>query len=579
MRASVVVALLLGACGGARRAETPVTPPAIVTSNVERADYAGSAACEPCHAEVVAKWRRTPMHNMTRIAGEAAIDAPFDGAVFSFKHDRVVLETHQGVKHMRLETAEKGVALYRLTRVIGGRHREDFAGVLVKDGEVVDPEERILPVSFMRASRELRYKGYSVMEKERPGLRAAGEWRKRCIFCHNTEPYLDVMLGALGQAAPYQGVVVDALLPEKKRASYRVLDFDKLRSALHAETKLLDPSDAVMVARASSVAAVVERATKSIRARFSGEHLLEVGIGCESCHGGAREHVNNPRTKPSYVPRAPYLSVAPPAGTDARAQSITRVCARCHQVLFSAYPFTWEGGLRAITPGGSNINSGEARDFLLGGCASKMTCTACHDPHAPSAPARADDSVCVGCHAEKKGAAHSHHESVTCVGCHMPRKNLGLAGKLNRYHRIGSPNDRVRVEQDRPLECALCHERKTAKELVETMEQWWGKTFDRGALEELYGDLSGSPLLATLSRGKPHEQGVAIAIAGETKLRPAVPFLVPQATHKVPLLRYWAVDALTAILGGPSGVDLHRDTAEIDKKVRGWVSSKGFVLP
>jgi hypothetical protein len=578
VRAGVLVAVLLGACGGARRADTPASPPAIVTSNVARADYAGSASCEPCHAEIVAKWQKTPMHNMTRVADRAAIAAPFDGTVFHFKQDYVTLELHNGVKYMRLETVEKGTSLFRVTKVIGGRHREDFAGVLMNGDEVVDPEEKILPVSFMRATKELRYKGYSVMEKERPSLRASGEWRKRCIFCHNTEPYLDAMLGGFGAKA-YQGVVVDTLLPESKRASYQILDVAKFRDALYEEVKVLDANDAVIVARTSGPMAAIETATSSFRARYDGKHLLEVGIGCESCHGGSKEHVLNPRSKPSYSPRAPYLSVTPPAGTDARAQSITRTCARCHQVLFSAYAFTWEGGLRAMTPGGSNINSGEARDFLLGGCASKMTCTACHDPHSPSGTPRADDGVCIGCHAEKKGAAHSHHDTVTCVGCHMPRKNMGLAGKLNRYHRIGSPTDAARVEKDRPLECALCHEKKTANELVTSMEQWWGKKFDRKALEDLYGDLDGSPLLATLSRGKPHEQAVAIAVAGETRLRPAVPFLVPHATHSIPLLRYWTVDALTAIVGGPSGVDLHRDTAEIAKKTRAWVSGKGFVLP
>lgn len=575
-----LVAIVLGACGGVRRADPPVTPPAVVTSNITRADYAGSAACEPCHAELVAKWKQTPMHNMTRAAEHAVIDAPFDGTVFHFKDDYATLETHNNVKYMRLETKEKGSSLYRVTKVIGGKHREDFAGVQVKEvgGEAIGEDDHILPVSFMRATKELRYKGYSVMEKERPGLRASGEWRKRCIFCHNTEPYLDVMLGAFGASKPYQGVMVDALLPEAKRATFQVLDFDKFRDALHGEVKALDPNDAVLVARANGVVAAVERATTSIRARFDTRHLLEVGIGCESCHGGAKEHVLNPRTKPSYAPRAPYLSVTQPSGTDARAQSITRTCARCHQVLFSAYPFTWEGSLRAMTPGGSNINSGEARDFLLGGCASKMTCTTCHDPHAPKGVARADDGVCAGCHADKKGAGHSHHTAVTCVDCHMPKKNMGLAGKLNRYHRIGSPTDKTRVEKDRPLECALCHEKKSARELVESMETWWGKTFDRPALKELYGDLDGSPILATLSRGKPHEQAVAIAIAGETKLRPAVPFLFPQLTHSVPLLRYWALDALTAILGGPSGVDLHRDTAEIQKKARLWVTGKGFTL-
>lgn len=557
-----------------------VDPPLLVTSNVARGDYAGSASCTACHSDIAARWNKTPMHNMTRLIESAVVSAPFDGTVFHFKTDYVTLEMHKGAKYMRLNTKEKGELLFRVTKVIGGRHREDFAGVQVNEqGDVLDPDDKILPVSFMRATRELRYKGYSVMDSERPSLRASGEWRKRCIFCHNTEPYLDVMLGALSTSKPYQGAVVDSLLPAAKRATFTVTDFDKFRDAAYDEIRRLNVNDGVAIARAADVPATVERATTSIRARFDARNLLEIGIGCEACHGGSAEHVREPRTKPSLTPRAPWLSVTPPKGTDAHAQSVTRTCARCHQVLFSAYSYTWEGGLRAKEPGGSNINSGEGRDFLLGGCASKMTCTACHDPHSPADTPRVDNAVCTGCHQGKETKAHTHHESVTCVGCHMPKKNMGLATKLVRYHRIGSPNDRVRVESDRPLECALCHEKKSARELVESMEAWWGKTFDRAALTGLYGDLSGSPILSTLSRGKPHEQAVAIAVAGEAKLRPAVPFIVPHVTHSVPLLRYWAVDSLTAILGGPSGIDLHRDTAEIAARARLWVGNKGFVLP
>lgn len=570
------------ACGGARAVATPKpTPPAVVTSNVTRFDYAGSASCTPCHADIAARWNKTPMHNMTRAIDHAAVSAPFDGTVFHFKADYVTLETHNNVKFMRLDTKEKGTLLFRVTKVIGGRYREDFAGVQVNDkGDVLDPEDKILPVSFMRATRELRYKGYSVMDSERPSLRASGEWKKRCIFCHNTEPYLDVMLGAIAATKPYQGVVVDNFLPASKRATVTITDFAKFRDVVYDEVRRLDYNDGVAVARANDLGSTVEHAVNSIRGRFDTRNLLETGIGCESCHGGSIEHVREPATKPSLAPRAPWLSVKTPGPPESEhAQSVTRTCARCHQVLFSGYGYTWEGGLRAKDPGGSNINSGEARDFLLGGCASKMTCTSCHDPHAPSETPRSDNGVCTPCHEGKSNKEHTHHESVTCIGCHMPRKNMGLGGKLTRYHRIGSPTDKARVEKDRPLECALCHEKNSARELVEQMETWWGKSYDRQLLQGLYGELNGTPILETLSRGRAHEVAVAIGVAGESKLRPAVPFLVPHVTHSIPLLRYWAVDSLTSILGGPSEIDLHRDTAEITKKTRAWVVSKGYVLP
>lgn len=592
-RARLAVLLLgIAACGKTRVVSPKPGAPKALVSNVVRADYAGSAACAPCHGDLHERWTRTAMHGMTRRIESAKIDAPFDGTVFHFKRDFATLETHEGRRYLRLETAEKGASqLYRITKVIGGRLREDFAGVEVDSTDAnAEPKggDKILPVSFMRGSKTLRYKGYSVMEKERPGLRASGEWRRRCIFCHNTEPYLDVLLDGLSpDGKPYQGVVVDPSLPPERRATYRILDQDAFLEALYTEIRTLDANDAVSVARSHDALQGIERATASMRARFDEPNLLEVGIGCESCHNGSKAHVDDPRVEPSLWPVAPWLSVKPPPGTDDRAQSINRACARCHQVLFSAYPFTWEGGLRAKTPGGSNINSGEARDFLLGACSSKLACTACHDPHEPSGVPRADDAVCTGCHAKyaspEAHRAHAHHDPKgaggACVACHMPKKNLGLDGRLGRYHRIGSPTDKVRVEQDRPLECALCHPQKTVSELLASMKAFWGRTYDEKAIEGLYGSLDASPVLATLDRGKPHEQGLAIALAGDARLRPAVPYLVSHGTHPIPLLRYWTVEALSKIFGAPPDVDLHRENAEIHKKLRAWVAGKGFVLP
>src|SRR4029078_10308963 len=187
----------------------------------------------------------------------------------------------------------------------------------------------------------------------------------------------------------------------------------------------------------------------------------------------------------------------PPAGWGeaTRAEHINRACARCHQVLFSRYPFTWEGGgRRGGEAGGSSITSGEARDFLLGGCARQMSCVTCHDPHGTddhtrlqARPAPPANRVCVACHGQYRDPtalrAHAHHDPTgaggACIACHMPRKNMGLGYQLTRYHRIGSPTARARVEGDRPLECALCHPKARVGELVTTIGRWWGKQYDQ----------------------------------------------------------------------------------------------------
>jgi predicted CXXCH cytochrome family protein len=499
------------------------------------------------------------MHQMTRDARAATVRAPFDGTRWHFKEDAIVLERRGEERFVRVESA--GAAkTYRVTRVVGGRTREDFVGVDADHGG----EEVVLPVSFVYATGALRYKGYSVMVHERASLRAGPIWSRTCIFCHNTVPEMDRLLGALagpGRHA-YQGEQVDPWLPPERRATLRIVDEAAFARAARDEMTLLGGAPPPDGEGARSVA---RRAIDVIRAGYDGNALIEVGIGCEACHGGSRQHADNPRTRPSLVPTAPWLEVAQPAGT-----AVNRVCARCHQVLFSRYPFTWEGGRRDAGAGGSHINSGEARDFLLGGCAGAMACTRCHDPHGADDGAAlralatpAGNATCTDCHRDLASAdrlrAHAHHDpggaGGACVACHMPRKNMGLDGKLTRYHRIGSPTDPARVLGDRPLECALCHADRAVGDLVRTMEKWWPVRYPPKRLEELYGSLDANVLRATLERGKPHEQAVAIGVLSEARAIDAAPLIVRQLANEYPLVREWAqraLDGMGVVPQGPS---------------------------
>ena len=145
---------------------------------------------------------------------------------------------------------------------------------------------------------------------------------------------------------------------------------------------------------------------------------------------------------------------------------------------------------------------------------------------------------------------------------------MSLDYRLSSYHRIGSPTDPARVLRDRPLECALCHTDRSVEQLVATMESWWGKRYDRGALRALYGaDLGVNAIRAALT-GKPHEQGTAIGVLGERKAVGAERDLAPLLAHRLPILRFFARHAIESITGKPLPLDLHRNAAALKVEVR-----------
>jgi len=586
-----VVALVFGA--GCRSTATGVSagvPPAQETrSNILRGDYVGSAACATCHKDVYAKWSTSPMRKMTRDPDLAETRAPFAGETFDFKGDQATMFRQGSSRFLRMVSRQEGEHLFRVTRVIGNHYREDFAGVEVTS--TAEPVERglgpelILPVTYYYQTQGYRPKGYSVMTHERPGLHAGGVWNQTCIFCHNTVPWLDTVLGALAGPSPpgYQGVFVDRLLPPERRFTYRVTHEGALLKAIAGEEALVG---AALPEQAHGSQSAARAGIRVLASRFQGQHLVEEGIGCEACHGGGREHSANSHVRTSFAARSDFLAVEPAAGPPpTRALLINRTCARCHQVLFSHYPFTWEGGFRhGGQPGGSSGTSGEARDFLLGGPGRNMACTVCHDPHALDKPEHlaelatpAGNRVCLTCHTSLANpdavAEHAHHlpsgPAGSCIACHMPRKNMALDYSLTRYHRIGSPTDRERVEGDRPLECSLCHADKSVATLVGEMERLWGKRYDRRKLHSLYGDLESNALLATLERGRPHEQVVAAMVLAESKVNTAAPLVARLLASPYPLARRFAAQALTSMLGRPCAIDVDASPADTQKALAG----------
>ena len=69
------------------------------------------------------------MHEMTRASDTAKINAPFAGEQFDFKADHALASERDGQRYLRIASSQFGDHEFRVTKIIGGHHREDFAGV------------------------------------------------------------------------------------------------------------------------------------------------------------------------------------------------------------------------------------------------------------------------------------------------------------------------------------------------------------------------------------------------------------------------------------------------------------------
>ena len=224
-----------------------------------------------------------------------------------------------------------------------------------------------------------------------------------------------------------------------------------------------------------------------------------------------------------------------------------------------------------------------------------MSCVTCHDPHAPDEENQrrlqalegpAGNAVCTRCHAQVPGAGgaarplapRAERAGSLCMNCHMVKKNMSLDTQLGRYHRIGSPTDPRACWATGRWSARSATPTVPVAALVADMERMYGKSYDRDALQRLYGDLrperpSGHPAARQAARaGRRHIPAWAEIVAAMRCRCCSSCWCIR--------IRCCAITSKkrsnrSSGLQAPADFDLHQDNAKILAGAKSWLGSGG----
>jgi hypothetical protein len=448
----------------------PVVGPDAFYSNILPADYVGPGSCGKCHEKQHKLWSAHPHRFMNQLASKAAIKGDFDHHVWKVRPGHAVTFSTHGEDYIMAVDRPAQRTRYKVTRTVGSRFMQFYIGVQTEGpeppGDRVYTTEHRLPFAYwFRMKRWLPLEYFDVggdngVEELKDGLPVVDgvdanlrflAFRTSCVHCHNTFPHTFRLFSST--LAGFPDAVIE---PDMKRLSVALADSvavepnDDAFASLHFK---LDPN----------------------------KDLVTVGISCESCHMGGREHASRAK-EIAFFPANPHLrltslrEVKPFTGKRKNPATSQGICAQCHSA-------------RAIPtfPNGARIrNSSEAKDLLEGACATQIRCVTCHDPHTAGVPSGGAAvprhlDACVSCHpkysTQEQVVAHSRHSAesgVNCLDCHMPRISQGI-DEVSRTHRITVPVEQSMISNAAPNACNLCHLDKSVRWTLDELKRSWGR--------------------------------------------------------------------------------------------------------
>ena len=467
-------------------------------SNVRRVDYVGSDSCRECHLENHDAWMKHGHHRMTAFASDKSVVGDFSGnKTIEFEGGSARFYKSDG--NFFMETLKDGKKwTFRITRTIGWRHMQDYAGYLVSGPDELglgrDKVEHVLPFAYDVAEQHWMPPVHVHPDDDIPDSfepHTIVPYSQACSDCHNAYPVGDRMVRRAGLER------WSAYVPRS--------------TSLHLAAYLNDAHPTTMKPGKQYAEYQSQEVVKI------GEHVRDLkleetvhlqGITCEACHYGGREHAaastkDSSSMLPAFYPISPHVKTAAQSIEELHAKStenINFICGRCHsgsRQLYANGLHAWNSSEYTEAMNGHCYDPVKARNHDM----RAMACTHCHDAHATSGlewkrTPKQDDASCLECHQQFKDATqrrgHTHHAPGPgdhCMDCHMPHTNEGL-GRMVRTHRIVNPIDKTMFEANQVNACNLCHLDQSINWSITAIQNWYQPDFkpSADALKQNYKD-------------------------------------------------------------------------------------------
>jgi predicted CXXCH cytochrome family protein len=516
-------------------------------SNIAPEDYTvqGAKKCAECHEREFNLWSHhshrwmnaaaTPSHVKGDFSGRTSIHYLGGAGTFWREGDAFHLAAARGKTRRE----------FRITRTIGSRYFEYYVGVQTAGPEPADDPryqtEHVMPFGYWLTKRQwvptVHIREDRADDTDDPKLNPYEDFYFRaydeiCARCHTTLPIGDSLIRApdyAGKYTPYRFSMDLTGYLERQRPGLMPASVE------HTTTEELQDAVGRLIANQPPA------------------RILHLGIICEACHNGCKQHAaDSGKTAPHFFPTSPLiLADLPKENAFGRTHdNINWICSRCHT------------GLRPQFPGGmSTWNSAECSDAMRGSCYSKLRCTDCHDPHRTIGPVWShsedhDDRLCLKCHTSLREAAtrqaHTHHASGSdgdrCMNCHMPRVNEGL-DTVVRTHQIHSPTRADVIENNGPNACNLCHLERPIDWTLGYLQKWYSKKYSQSEIERNY-PLRQEPVgVGWLTHQFRATRMVAAAAYARQKRRDALPVLLSILDDKYLLNRQFGQLAVEELCG------------------------------